>query len=115
NVGTGEADVLACQPQDVCNNDHGFYMVFEAFENTPNCLSSNPPSFISIFIARSNTLAGPWSVQDSPWLGAHQGCGRDQPSWQYTPSNNRYRVILSGHSDSPGNFLGLQRNSLGFQ
>lgn len=110
SVGYGGADIMQCQGGNACGGDTGYYMVFEGFAVTPFCSAPDggpPYPKVVIAIARADSPTGPWAIQNDVLLGQKQKCGRDEPSWQYTPRNHTYHVILSGN-----NALGLQRISL---
>lgn len=107
-TGFGGADIIYWQQGSGGSNEGGYYMVVEGFKGTALC--NDATTSMVIAMARANSPAGPWSVQERLLLGEFQNprgqsCGRDLPSWQY--HNGQYKVILT-EDDAAG----LQRIAL---
>jgi hypothetical protein len=71
--------------------------MLELFPGQIACFSGSngepPYAQIILGMARSNSPAGPYTIQQHVFLGQHNGCGRDQPSWQWLAPY--FHVIVS--------------------
>jgi hypothetical protein len=97
NVGIGARDITTLDPTAGGTDDGGYYMVLEAFQDSPNCDTVNKTM---ISIARAPSIGGPWRVQDKVLFGQQQGCWRDMPSWQYHELH--YKVVMTKRNTANG-------------